>query len=220
VGRFSAVIDANVLYSSYLRDLLLELGREGLFEPRWSKEILKEVQRALVKKFPGTEAQQSHKVTLLNRAAPSAMIDDHLHLVDGLVSTDPKDRHVLAAAIRAQSGALVTFNVKHFPADMFETYGIELLNPDDFLFDLADLNESHFVRVVSQVISNYARPALTVTDFASVMYKSQCPKIADFVGNHEAAIDLLRDEIKLERIVLERRNDGSIPIRVDLKGLY
>jgi predicted nucleic acid-binding protein len=220
VGRFSAVLDSNVLYSSYLRDLLLELGRERLFDPRWSKEILEEVQRALVKKFPGTAAQQSHKMTLLNRAIPSAMIDDHLHLVDGLVGTDPKDRHVLAAAIRAQSGALLTFNLKHFPADLFETYGIELQNPDDFLLDLADLNESHFVRVVSQVISNYARPALTVTDFASVMHKSQCPKIADFVGNHEAAIDLFLEDMRLERIVLERRNDGSIPIRVELKDLY
>lgn len=220
MGRFSAVIDANVLYSSYLRDLLLELGREGLFEPRWSKEILKEVQRALVKKFPGTEAQQSHKVNLLNRAVPSAMIDDHLHLVDGLVGTDPKDRHVLAAAIRAQSGALVTFNVKHFPAEMFETYGIELLHPDDFLLDLADLNGSHFVRVMSQVISNYARPELSVTEYASVMHKSQCPKIADFVTKHEAEIELSLDDIEMERIALERRNDGSTPIRVELEDLY
>lgn len=220
MGGFSAVLDANVLYSSYLRDLLIELGRERLFDPRWSKEILKEVQRALVKKFPGTEAQQSHKVTLLNRAVPSAMIDDHLHLVDGLVGTDPKDRHVLAAAIRAQSGALVTFNVKHFPADMFETYGIELLNPDDFLLDLADLNGSHFVRVVSQVISNYARPALTVTDYASVMHKSQCPKFGTFVSQHEAEIELSLDDIEMERIALERRNDGSTPIRVELEDLY
>jgi len=220
VGRFSAVLDANVLYSSYLRDLLLELARQGFFDPHWSQEILDEVQRALVRKFPGTDTQQEQKMILLNRALPNALISDHLHLVGGLVGTDPKDRHVLAAALRRQCGALVTFNVKHFPADLFETSGIELLHPDDFLLDLADLNKMPSLRVVSQVIAKYSRPALTVTDYASITHKSQCPNFATFVADHESEIGLLLDEIEMERIVLERRNDGATPIRVELEDLY
>jgi hypothetical protein len=35
-----AILDANVLFDSYLRDLLLELAVAGIFEPLWTAEIL------------------------------------------------------------------------------------------------------------------------------------------------------------------------------------
>ncbi len=40
-----ALLDANVLYPPYLRDLLLRLAQAGVYQPRWSAEILDEVAR-------------------------------------------------------------------------------------------------------------------------------------------------------------------------------
>ena len=60
-------------------------------------------------------------------------------LVDGLLLPDPDDRHVLAAAIRAGAQAIVTFNVKDFPASTLSKYSMEALHPDDFLLDVIDL---------------------------------------------------------------------------------
>ncbi|MGE3446766.1 MAG: hypothetical protein AB7H92_04195 [Microbacteriaceae bacterium] len=60
-------------------------------------------------------------------------------LVDGL-TCDPKDRHVLAAAVRADAAAIVTFNVRDFPASSVEAFEIEIIiDPDTFLLDRLDL---------------------------------------------------------------------------------
>jgi predicted nucleic acid-binding protein len=220
MGIFSAVIDANVLYSTYIRGLLLELADVGYFEVKWSQEILGELERALVRNFPGTEPEQAEKIRRMQGAFPSAVVTGHLDLLKELELTDPKDRHVLAAAIRVQSGALVTFNLKHFPADTFDRYGIELLSPDNFLLDLAEIQPRLTLDVVCARISSHKRPPYTAHGYAAAMQKAQCPNFATFVADHESEIDVLLDEIEMERIVLERRNDGSTPIRVELEDLY
>ena len=50
-------------------------------------------------------------------------------LIDGL-RCDPKDRHVLAAAVRANSGAIITFNTIDFPDHSTDPYAIEIIDPD------------------------------------------------------------------------------------------
>ena len=46
---FVALLDANVLYTAYLRDLLLRLAQASVYQPRWSAEILDEVARNVKK---------------------------------------------------------------------------------------------------------------------------------------------------------------------------
>jgi hypothetical protein len=45
---FTAVIDANALYPSSLRDILLRLAEAELFVPLWSERIVEEMRRNLV----------------------------------------------------------------------------------------------------------------------------------------------------------------------------
>jgi len=49
------------------------------------------------------------------------------------MTNDPKDRHVLAAAIRGGAHAIITDNTRHFPAESLQPYGIEVQTTDDFL---------------------------------------------------------------------------------------
>jgi hypothetical protein len=46
--RYTAVLDANVLYPNLLRDLLLSLAEAGLFHARWTNKINNEWSRTLL----------------------------------------------------------------------------------------------------------------------------------------------------------------------------
>ena len=54
--------------------------------------------------------------------------------IDKLELPDSNDRHVLAAAIRCNADAIVTFNLKDFPISVLKPHGIDVLHPDDFIF--------------------------------------------------------------------------------------
>jgi hypothetical protein len=47
--RFTAILDANVLYPAPLRDLLLNLADLELFKPKWTDQIQEEWIRNLLK---------------------------------------------------------------------------------------------------------------------------------------------------------------------------
>jgi len=52
-----ALLDANVLYPALLRDLLLQLAFDGLFQARWSADIDNEWKRNLLSDRPELAAQ-------------------------------------------------------------------------------------------------------------------------------------------------------------------
>lgn len=54
-ARFTAILDACVLYPATLRDLLLSLARDRLHHARWSERIQDEWVRSLLKRRPDLE---------------------------------------------------------------------------------------------------------------------------------------------------------------------
>ena len=57
----------------------------------------------------------------------------------------PRDRHVLAAAVRSHSELIVTYNRRHFPAASVEAWEIDVQAPSAFLRGLYDLDAGLFV---------------------------------------------------------------------------
>lgn len=49
---FVALLDANVLYSAYLRDALLRLAGAEIYQVRWSRQILDEMARNVLENNP------------------------------------------------------------------------------------------------------------------------------------------------------------------------
>ena len=49
------MIDACVLYPTVMREVVLGIAKQGLFEPRWSPRILEEWARATLKLGPEAE---------------------------------------------------------------------------------------------------------------------------------------------------------------------
>jgi len=108
-----AVLDACVLVPIRLATTLLWLAETGLFQPLWSEPILDEVQRNLPK-VGVTPEQASRRVGLMREAfGAEALIDSFDDLIEQM-RCDPKDRHVLAAAVRGGADTLVTCNLKTF----------------------------------------------------------------------------------------------------------
>lgn len=106
---FKVVLDANVLYPFTLRDTLLRAAAEDLFQVYWSAKILDEAIGNLVKNTTITGAQGTHLRAAMEKAFPEAMVTGYESLVAGLAN-DPKDRHVVAAALKAGAQVIVTLN--------------------------------------------------------------------------------------------------------------
>lgn len=137
---FSAVLDTNALYPFSLRDTLLRLAELELYTPLWSERILEEMRRNLVERQI-TDEQAERILTAMRGAFEEAEVDAaEIDRLEPAMTNDPKDRHVLAAAVAAGSELIVTFNLDDFPAEACEPLGVEAIHPDDFLLDLYDLS--------------------------------------------------------------------------------
>jgi hypothetical protein len=137
---FIVVYDACVLHPAPVRDLLVRIANAGLVHARWSEAILDECFRSILTQRPDLVPRALDRTRrLMMEAVPDCLVTGHESLVNGLDLPDPGDRHVLAAAIRAGAQAIVTFNLKDFPADILMPYDIEAKHPDEFVMESLDL---------------------------------------------------------------------------------
>jgi predicted nucleic acid-binding protein len=129
MAMFPAFLDTCTLYGAYLCDSLLRLAEAGTYRPLWSADVLDELERALVAR--GLESKAvTHRIGEMRRAFPDAEVGGYENLVERM-TCDPKDRHVLAAAVRSDAAVLVTFNTDDFPGASTAAYDITVVHPDD-----------------------------------------------------------------------------------------
>ena len=131
--RYTVIFDACVLYPAPLRDFLLRLSTTGLFSAKWTDQIHDEWTRNLLLARPELEDKLCRTRDLMNRAVPDSLVTGYEPLIENLELPDRDDRHVLAAAIRSSAQAVVTFNLKDFPKNALDQYGIEAIHPDLFI---------------------------------------------------------------------------------------
>lgn len=137
---YAVVLDANVLYPFSLRDLLLRLAEQELYDVVWSERILDETTRSLIEDHQVTEEQATRLTEAMRRAFPEAAQDlDAIAVIEPTMPNHENDRHVLAAAVVSGAEGIVTFDRKHFPDAVIEPLGKQALDPDDFLCTLHDM---------------------------------------------------------------------------------
>jgi hypothetical protein len=152
-----AVLDTCVLFPQTLRDLLLRAAEAGLYRPRWSDEILDELWRNLQEERGLSPEQARHLLGELRRAFPEAMVTGYDRLI-GDMTNAPKDRHVLAAAVRVGAPVIVTDNVKDFPEEDLVPFGVEARTGDEFLKDLYDFDPDRLARIIVELNAARKRP--------------------------------------------------------------
>ena len=152
-NQYIAVLDTCVLAPMPLCDTLLRLAEDPAFYiPKWSSDIVREL-RSTLQRMGYTPAQADRRITAMETAFEDANVSGYEHLVASMTN-DPKDRHVLAAAVRCGAHAIVTANVKHFPPDSVKPYDMDVLTPDDFLMHQFHLNQDLFAeKVVAQAVA-------------------------------------------------------------------
>ncbi len=126
-SSFTALYDANVLYSAPLRDFLMRLSTTGLYRAKWTEEINDEWMRNLLANRPDLKPGAIERVRqLMNANVRDALVDGYQALIPAIEGLpDPNDRHVLAAAIVGRAHVIVTYNLKDFPREALNPYGIE-----------------------------------------------------------------------------------------------
>src|SRR5450432_2676172 len=112
---FIVVVDANVLYPLTLRDTVLRAAAAGLYQLRWSKDILDEMERNLVAKGNVPRDKAARLRVTMEKFFPEADVKSYQPLVEAMPN-HPKDRHVAAAAVKAGAQVIVTANIKDFSA--------------------------------------------------------------------------------------------------------
>jgi predicted nucleic acid-binding protein len=172
VARFTALIDASVLYSVKTSDLVLETAREGIFRARWSDAIHDEWTRRLAENRPDLDPQRiAKRRDAMNRAIPDCLVSGYQHLIDGVNLPDENDRHVLAAAIAGRADVIVTHNIKDFPATELDRFGIEAQDPDTFLVHQRGLNNQLFLQCVRRILRRMTNPPVSVEDYLAGLRK-------------------------------------------------
>lgn len=188
MDRFVVVLDANVLYPFRVRDALLRFAEAGLFRARWSQGILDEWSRNLLANRPDIKSSLEAQLSAMARAFPESCVDGAEALIESLHLPDPDDRHVLAAAIRTGAEHIVTENLKDFPAERLEQYGITAVSADDFLSSTFELYPPEALSALRTMRRSYRNPALTADEFIFDLQAKGLPKLASMLKEN---IDVL-----------------------------
>lgn len=180
-SRYTALLDANVLYPQLIRDTLLSLAVERLYHARWSATIHDEWTRNLLKDRPELATKLAAVVERMNASVPDCLVTNYEKLADSIELPDPDDRHVVAAAIVGHADAIVTFNTKDFPAAALQPYGIEVQHPDEFLMNQLQLQEIPALIAIKKMRARWTNPARSAQDLITAFEKRGLPLTADLL---------------------------------------
>jgi len=171
------IYDASVLYPAPLRDFLMWLALSDLFQARWTEQIHDEWIRSVLKNRPDLNlAQLTRTKNLMNANVRDCLVEGYEFLIDGFKLPDPDDRHVLAAAIKSGASKIITFNLKDFPASILVNYGIEAIDPDEFILLLIEIDRAVVYQAAQNQLSSLKNPPLTKEKYLETLSKQRLPQ--------------------------------------------
>lgn len=162
---FPAVLDACVLFPFSLRDTLLRLAERALYDVFWSDRILEEMTRNIIEDAGVDPAAAQRLESIMRGAFEEALVSpEAVDRLEEAMTNDPKDRHVLAAAVVARAEVIVTANLPDFAQEACEPFGITAMHPDDFLLVLQAKAPAVVLKVLQQQASDLKTPPLSLQE--------------------------------------------------------
>ena len=184
-----AVLDACVLYPPSLRDLLMRLAAELVYQPRWTEQIHAEWMRNVLKDRPQVAPAQLERTRrLMDGISDESLVTGHEAHIPSLSLPDPDDRHVLAAAIEAEVAVIITFNLSDFPADALAPYGVHAMHPDEYLIALFEDAPDLFLRAVRTHRASLRNPPKSVEGYIATLRANGLKELALRVEAHSDMI--------------------------------
>lgn len=172
-----AVLDANVLFPTILREILIALAAAGLFVPLWSPRLLAEWRHAAARLGADQAAIAGAEIALLRDRFPNAEMPDDGNRVIDLNLPDPADRHVIEAALAGGADQIVTANLRDFPRGIMGSLGLRAIHPDAFLLSLHADNPQAVATTVRQAHEKAERMGGQM-NVAGMLKRSRLPRLA------------------------------------------
>jgi predicted nucleic acid-binding protein len=173
-ARYTAVLDACVLYPVSVADALLSLAVADLYAAKWTTTIEDEWIRNLERQRPDLKGRLQSRRDDMRAAIPDWEVPAAAceALRPSSTLPDPKDTHVLAAALVGHADCIVTHNLRDFPAALVTPFGVEVLHPDDFIVAQIDLNELTALAAFRAMRARKKNPALDPEAFAHALERN------------------------------------------------
>jgi hypothetical protein len=173
-ARYTALLDACVLFPVAVCDSLLSVATTGSFAPKWTRQIEDEWMRSLAQKSGRPLASLLARRDAMRQAAadwevPAAAWQ---RIAPGLQLADPDDVHVLAAAIAGHADCIVTANLKDFPEAMLAPFSLQAIHPDEFLVAQLDLAPLEVLAAFKEQRARQKTPAMTPAAFADALERN------------------------------------------------
>jgi predicted nucleic acid-binding protein len=189
-ARYTALLDACVLFPLAITDALMSLATAGLFAAKWTQQIEREWIAALEEQRPELKGRLETRRDCMREAVPDWEVPEAVWtpLTESFTLPDPNDRHVLAAAIAGHADCIVTANLRDFPAEIAAGYGIEIVDPDRFTINQWDLDPLAAMAAFKRMRARRKKPEATPEDFAQALERSGLPATAQRIRD---AADLI-----------------------------
>lgn len=177
------VLDTCVIYPTVMRQMLLGVAAEGIFQPLWSKRIIEEWQRSVVKLGSEGVAQARTEAVMLAQQWPDAEVEWPPSLETRLWLPDPADVHVLAAAIAGSADLILTLNAKDFPRGVLAEEGVSRADPDTFLLGVFEATPDPVRSVGKAVLEEARRLSGEDWEIRALLKKARLPRLGKALAN-------------------------------------
>lgn len=165
-----AVCDACILYPFHLRNVIVQVAVDRLFQARWTEEIHDEWMRNLVANTPRLSRDRLEAAKqLMTLALPAATVVGYEKHIPAVSLPDPEDRHVVAAAIEVKASHILTWNLRDFPAGALKKHGLVRQTPDTFLANLYDQAPELLVVSLANARRNLSRSSMSAEAFLDML---------------------------------------------------
>jgi PIN domain len=171
-ARYTALLDACVLFPVAVCDSLMSVAATGLYAPKWTQRIEDEWTRSLEQKSGRPPGSYKVRRDAMRDAAPDWEVPEQAwnRIAPCLQLPDPDDVHVLAAAIAGHADCVVTANLKDFPEDALAPFGIQVIHPDEFLIAQMDLDSLNVLAAFKEQRARLKNP--TPSAFADALERN------------------------------------------------
>ncbi len=148
----------------------MHLGIAGAARICWSAKIEAEWTRNVITKRPDLEPSRILRTAKrMNEAIPDALIQDFEAIETRLELPDFDDRHVLAAAIKANADVIITKNLRDFPLGILAQYDIKALHPDEFVFERLQLEPLLIILAIKTLQLSLKNPPKTILEVLNTL---------------------------------------------------
>ena len=175
-----AFLDACVLFPPVMREALLSVAKEGVFEPLWSPRVMEEWRRTGARHDPGEAVLIGGEIARLNAIWPAANVETAAERPE-LWLPDENDIHVLQSALAGGAAFIVTMNLRDFPKRELEPFGVSAIHPDAFMVQLAAEEPEMVASALERLQQTANEIAGRPVDLPALIKKTRMPRLAKYL---------------------------------------